>query len=137
VHASFEPRGGGGMPEGRDGHTRLGHAGTVCGGTEGALATGPAHGRGRCGTVVVIPPGGGQEPGRMTRGVPGGASQSAGICGQRDVPVCGALAAVAMDLEARAIEVGDLQGEGFLASESQARDGGEGDWVVSGGGGRE
>jgi len=42
-----------------------------------------------------------------------------------------------MDLEARAINVRDLQGEGFLEPESQARDGGEGDVVVEGGGGRE
>ena len=42
-----------------------------------------------------------------------------------------------MDLEALAIDVGDLQGEGFMEPESSARDGGEGDVVVHGGGGRE
>jgi len=42
-----------------------------------------------------------------------------------------------MDLEARAIDVRDLQGEGFLEPESQAIDGGEVDLVVEGGGGRE
>jgi hypothetical protein len=42
-----------------------------------------------------------------------------------------------MDLEARAIAVGDLQGEGCLESASQARDGRKGDLVVQGRGGRE
>src|SRR5438874_1691351 len=42
-----------------------------------------------------------------------------------------------MDLEALAIDVGDLQGEGFMESESQARDSGEVDLVVQGGGGRQ
>ena len=41
------------------------------------------------------------------------------------------------DLEARAIDVRDRQGEGFLEPESSALDGGEGDLVVQGGGGRE
>jgi len=42
-----------------------------------------------------------------------------------------------MDLETLAIEVRDLQGEGCMEPESQARDGGEGDVVVEGGGGHE
>ena len=42
-----------------------------------------------------------------------------------------------MDLEARAIDVGTLQGEGFLESESQALDGGKVNLVVQGRGGRE
>jgi len=37
-----------------------------------------------------------------------------------------------MDLEARAIEVGALEGKGFLEPEAQARDGGEGDRIVQG-----
>jgi hypothetical protein len=37
-----------------------------------------------------------------------------------------------MDLEALAIDVGDLKGEGFMESESQAVDSGEGDLVVQG-----
>jgi hypothetical protein len=42
-----------------------------------------------------------------------------------------------MDLETLAINVRDLQGEGFMEPESQARDGGEVDLVVQGSGGRE
>jgi hypothetical protein len=42
-----------------------------------------------------------------------------------------------MDLEALAIEVRDLEGEGCMEPESHARDGGAGDVVVEGGGGRE
>src|SRR2546427_12861477 len=102
------------MPEGMDGHAHFGNAGTVCGGTEGALDTGPTHGGGRCRTVLLIPPGGGKEPGLVPVGFPGGAEQSEGICGQGDVPVCGALAAVDMDLEALAIDVGNLKVEGCL-----------------------
>ena len=68
-------------------------------------------------------------------GFPGGAEQSQGILGQGDVPVFGALAAVDMDLEALAIDVRDLQGEGFLEPEAQAVDGGAVDLVVQGGSG--
>ena len=89
------------------------------------------------GLWCVIPPGGGKEPGGVTMGFPVGAEQREGLCGQGDVPVFGALAAVDMDLEALAIDVGDLQGEGFMEPESQAIDGGEVDLVVQGGGGRE
>jgi hypothetical protein len=70
-------------------------------------------------------------------GFPVGAEQREGLCGQGDVPVFGALAAVDMDLEALAINVGALQGEGFLEPQAQAIDGGKGDLVVEGGGGRE
>jgi hypothetical protein len=42
-----------------------------------------------------------------------------------------------MDLEARAIDVRDLEDKGFLEPEAQARDGGEVDVVVPRGGGRE
>src|SRR5215475_7012210 len=42
-----------------------------------------------------------------------------------------------MDLEALAIDVGDLQEEGFMEPESQAIDGGEVDLVVQGGSGCE
>jgi len=44
---------------------------------------------------------------------------------------------VDLDLETWAIDVGDLQEEGFRESESQAIDGGEGDLVVQGGSGRQ
>ena len=67
---------------------------------------------------------------------PVGAEQSEGLFGQRDVPVFGALAAVDMDLEALAIDVGDLEGEGCMEPKSQAVDGGEVDLVVQGCGGR-
>jgi hypothetical protein len=42
-----------------------------------------------------------------------------------------------MDLEALAIDVGDLEEEGFLEPEAQAVDGGEVDLVVERGGGRQ
>src|SRR5712691_8180655 len=42
-----------------------------------------------------------------------------------------------MDLEALAIDVGTLKGESVMESESQARDGGKGELVVQGSGGRE
>jgi len=38
-----------------------------------------------------------------------------------------------MDLEALPVNIGDLQGEGFMESEAQAIDGGEGDLVMYGG----
>jgi hypothetical protein len=44
---------------------------------------------------------------------------------------------MAMDLEARASDVGDWQGEGFMEPEAQAVDGGEGDLVVQWRGGHE
>ena len=83
----------------------------------------------------MIPPGSGKEPRRMTMGFPGGAEQRAGLGGPGAVAVFGALAAVDMDLEARTIHVGDLQAEGCMEPEAQARDGGAGDLVVPGGGG--
>jgi hypothetical protein len=44
---------------------------------------------------------------------------------------------VALDLETRAIDVGALQEEGFVESESEAIDRRAVDWVVQGGGRRE
>jgi hypothetical protein len=66
-------------------------------------------------------------------GLPGGAEQSEGSRGQGDVPVFGAFAAVDLDLEARAIDVGDLEKERFMKPEAQAVDGGAVDLVVQGG----
>ena len=43
-------------------------------------------------------PGGGQEPGRVAMGVPGSAEQGQGLCGQGNLPVGGALAAVDLAL---------------------------------------
>jgi hypothetical protein len=87
--------------------------------------------------LCVLAPRGGQAPGRVRVGVPGGAQQRAGLCRPGDRPVFGALAPGARDLEALAIEGRDLQTEGCVESESQARDGGAGDGVVPGGGRRE
>ena len=120
-----------------DGDAHFGDLGPVFGCAEGALDTGATHGGGRRRTLVVIPPGGGKEPGLVTMGFPGGAEQREGIGGQGDVPVFGALATMDMDLEALAIDVGDLEGEGFMEPEAQAIDGGEVDLVVQGGGGRQ
>jgi hypothetical protein len=127
---SFEPRGGVGMPERRDGHAGCGEPGPWCGCAEGALHTGATHGGERRRTVVLIAPSGGKEPGRVTVGLPRGPQPPQGRFGQGDVTVFGALAAVDMDLEARAIDGGDLEGEGFMKPESHARDGGAGDLMV-------
>ena len=135
VHAGFEPMGGVRMSEGRAGHTCFGEAGAVFGCAEGALDAGPTPGGGRGRTVVVIPPGGGKEPGCVPRGLPGGAQQSQRICGPGDGPGCGPLAAGEVALEALAINGRDLRGEGVMEPEAHARDGGAGDVVVEGGGG--
>ena len=70
-------------------------------------------------------------------GFPVGAEQREGLGGQGDVPVFGALPTMDRNLEALAIDVRDLQGEGFMEPGAQAIDGGEGRVVVEGGGGRE
>ena len=137
VHAGFEPRGGVGMPQGRDSDPCCGQAGPVFGCAEGALDPGAAH-RGSCRrTWGVIAPRGGQEPGLMTMGLPGGAQQREGSCGQGDGPIFGALAAVDMPLEALPVNIGDLEEEGCMEPEAQALDRGEGAWVVERGGGRQ
>ena len=132
IDAGFEQMGGVGMPEGMDGHARFGDPGPVFGCAEGALDTGATHGGGRRRALLLIAPGGGKEPGLVAMGFPVGAQQREGLFGQGDVPVFGALAAVDMDLEALAIDVGDLEGEGFMEPESQAIDGGEVDLIVQG-----
>jgi hypothetical protein len=73
----------------------------------------------------------------MTRGFPEGAQQREGRGGQGDVPIVGALAAVDLDLEALPVKSGDLEAEGCMEPEAQARDRGAGDWVVARGGGRQ
>ena len=88
-------------------------------------------------TLGVIPPGGGKESGGMPMGFPVGAEQREGLGGQGDVPVFGAFPTMDMDLEALTIDVRDLEGEGFMEPEAQARDGGEVRLVVERGGGRE
>ena len=134
MHASFEQRGGVRMPQGMDGDAHCCDLGPLFGCAEGALDAGATPRRGRRRTVGVIAPGGGKEPGLVTMGFPGGAEQREGIGGQGDVPVFGALATMDMDLEALAIDVRDLEGEGFMEPEAQARDRGEGDLVVERGG---
>ena len=132
VHAGFQQMGGVRMAEGMDGDTCFDDAGSLFGGPEGALDTGATHGGGRWRTVLVIPSGGGKEPRGVMRSFPGGAQQRERLGGQGDVAVFGALAAVDMDLEALAVNIGDLKVKGCMESESQARDGGEGDLVVQG-----
>jgi hypothetical protein len=63
-------------------------------------------------------------------GLPGGAPQCEGLGGQGDVAICGALAAMDRALEALAVTVRDLEAEGFLEPEAEARDGGKGALVV-------
>jgi hypothetical protein len=70
-------------------------------------------------------------------GVPVGAQQRERICGERDITVLGTLASMDLDLEALSVDVRDLQGEGCMEPEAQARDRGEGDVVVERGGGRQ
>src|SRR6266851_8215501 len=133
IDAGFKEMGGVRMSEGMDGDTCLGDPGSLCGGPEGALDTGATHGGGRRRTLGVIAPSGGKEPGGVTMGFPVGAEQSQRLGGQGHVTVLGTLAAVDMDLEALAINIRDLQGEGFMEPEAQAIDGGEVDLIVEGG----
>jgi hypothetical protein len=137
MHARRKEMGGVGMAQGRDGDAHVGATGSLLGCAEGALDTGATHRGSRRRTLGVIAPGGGKEPGRVARGFPGSAEQCQGRFGQGHLPVFGARAAADMDLETWAIDVGDLQEEGFVESESQARDGGEGDVGVQGGSGRQ
>ncbi len=137
VHASFEQMGGVGMSQGMDSHPCFGKAGALFGCAEGALHTGATHGRKCCRTLLLIAPGRGKEPSRVTRGFPGGAEQREGVFGQGDVPVLGALAAVDMDLKTLAVNIGDLKVKGFMEPQSSARDGGKGDLIVQRRGGRE
>ena len=107
MHARCKPRGGVGMPQGREGARPVCVLpARLCGGAAGALDTGrAAGGQVAGGRVLVLPPGGGKEPGGVTRGFPGGAEQSQGLCGQGDVPVLWRPAPVDMDLEALAVKV--------------------------------
>jgi hypothetical protein len=70
-------------------------------------------------------------------GCPGGSQQREGLFGEGDVALFGPLSPVDLDLEARAIDGRDLEGEGFMEPESHAGDGGEGALVVQGGSPRE
>ena len=137
VHAGFEQMGGVGMPQGMDSDPCLGQAGALFGFAEGALDTGATHRESRRRTLGMMAPGGGKEPGGVPMGFPVGAQQREGVGGQGDIPIFGALAAVDMDLEPLAINVGDLEEEGCMEPEAQARDRGEVDLVVERGGGRQ
>jgi hypothetical protein len=70
-------------------------------------------------------------------GCPVGSQQCEGIFGQRNIAVFSPFSPVDMDLEALAIDIGDLEVEGFMEPESQAVDGGEVDLIVQGGSGLE
>ena len=132
VHTSFKQMGGVRMSQGMDGHAGFGHAGSRCGGAEGALDAGSTHGVGSRRTLLVIPPGGRKEPGGVTMGFPVGAQQRERICGQRDITVLGALAAMDMDLEALSVNIGDLKEEGCMEPKAQTIDRGEVDLIVEG-----
>lgn len=136
IDAGCKKRRGLRMPAGRDGATGLAEPGALFGAPEGALDTGATPRGGGRRTLSWGAPRGRQEPGPVPVRVPGGAEPREGLGGQRDVAVLGALAAVDMALEARALARGALQAEGCLAAESQARDRGEGDLGMQGGGGQ-
>ena len=137
IDARFKQMGGVRMSEGMDGDAHFGDAGPLLGFAEGALDTGAPHGRGRRRALFLIAPSGGKEPGLVPMGFPVGAQQRKRIGGQRDIPVLGALAAMDMDLEALAVNIGDLQGEGFVEPQAQTIDRGEVDLVMQGGSGRQ
>ena len=122
------------MPQRRDGDTHCRDTGARCGCAAGALDPGAPQRGSRRRPLEVSAPGGGQEPGGVTRGCPGGAEQQERSCGQGDVPVFGALATMALALAALPSAGRDLQGESRMEPEAPARDGGKGDLVVPGGG---
>jgi hypothetical protein len=137
INARFEQMGGVRMAEGMDGDAHFADPGALFGFAKGPLDTGATHGESRRWTLGVIAPGGGKEPGGVAMGFPIGAEQCQGLFGEGNVAVFGALAAVDMDLEARAIDVGDLEEKSFVEPEAQAVDSREVDLVVQGGGGGE
>jgi hypothetical protein len=137
IDAGCQERGGVGMSEGLEGDTGFGEPGALCGCAAGSLAPGATQRGGGGRTVAWVAPRGGKEPGRVSRGCPGGAEPREGLCGQGDVAVFGPRATGAMDLEALAIQVGDVQGQGCMEPKASTRDGGAGALVMQGGGGRE
>ena len=132
IATRFEQMGGIGMPEGMDGHAHFVDPGPPFGFAEGSLDTSATHGRGCGRALFLIAAGGGTEPGLVAMGFPVGSQPSEALLGQRDVAVFGTLSPVDMNLEALAIDIRDLEVEGFVEPESQARDGGAGDLVVQG-----
>ena len=79
-----------------DGHTGFGDAGSVFGFAEGPLDAIAAHGQSGRRALLLIASGGGEEPGLVTVGFPGGPEQRQGIFGQGDLAVFSALASVDM-----------------------------------------
>ena len=82
VATGFEQMGGVGMPEGRDGDASFGHAGAAFGLAEGALDTVSTHRLSGARALFLIASGGGQEPGLVTGGCPGGSEPRQGILRQ-------------------------------------------------------
>jgi hypothetical protein len=115
-----------------DCHLAFGKTGTLFGFPEGALDASSTHGTSGGRAVLLITSSRGKEPGRVVVGFPRGSEQSQGLFGQGDRAVFGALATVARDLEALALDVSDLKREGFVEPEAQTRDGGAGDLIVQG-----
>jgi hypothetical protein len=72
VDTGFEERGGVGRPERMHGQARFGDPSTVCGFAEGALDAISPHGFSGGRALVLIAPGGGQEPGLVAVGCPVG-----------------------------------------------------------------
>jgi hypothetical protein len=64
-----------------DGDAHCGDPSPLFCGAEGALDTGATHRGSRRRTLGMIPPGGGQEPGGVPMGLPGGAEQREGLGG--------------------------------------------------------
>ena len=121
-HAGVEQMGGVGLAQGRESAPCGGQAGLVCGGAEGALDPGAAQrGSGRR-PVGVSAPSGGQAPGLMTLGLPGGTQPREGSGGQGAGALCGALAAVDRALEALTVPIGELEAEGGMESRRPKRE---------------
>jgi hypothetical protein len=118
IDAGCQQRGGVGMPQGRDGDAHCGDPGSLCGCAEGALDTGALQRGSRRGTLGVLAPGGGKEPGRVAMGFPGSAEECQCLFGERDRAIFGALPTGDMDLEALAVKSGDLQGQGCMEPEA-------------------
>src|SRR5262249_62262979 len=86
---------------------------------------------------MVIAAGGGEEPGGMAMGGPGGAEGLEGAGGEWDEAVLGGLAAVDVDHHAGAVDVADLEVEALAESEAERVDGPEVGavvWRLDGGG---
>jgi hypothetical protein len=81
MNAGFAQMGSVRMPQGMDGHAHVVAPGPPFGFAEGPLDTSATHGEGRCGTLCLLPAGGGTEPGWVTMGFPGGSQEREGLLG--------------------------------------------------------